>query len=233
MPRDKAKRKTREGSKRNEQGLSSAPERVAFRPKEWALVQKLRTPRQVQGFLHRLPYNWDRPVTLRTFRGVVRHGKASCLEGALTAATILEQHGYPPLLLDLESQDDLDHVLFLFQRKGRYGTVARSRDAGLHGRRPIFRTLRHLVMSYVDPFVDGSGRLTGYGVFDLRQLRRCDWRLSPGNVWAVERALIHMPHHKLKTSDRRYQEALRRYLAFRQKHPDRPARYFANRHQWM
>jgi hypothetical protein len=124
-------------------------------------------------------------------------------------------------------------VLFLFQRKGRYGTVARSRDAGLHGRRPVFRTLRHLVMSYVDPFVDGSGRLIGYGVFDLRQLRRCDWRLSTGNVWAVERALIHMPHHKVKTSDRRYRDALRRYLAFRQKHPDRPVIYFANRHQWM
>jgi hypothetical protein len=149
------------------------------------------------------------------------------------ATRILEQHGYPPLLLDLESQDDLDHVLFLFQRKGRYGTVARSRDAGLHGRRPVFRTLRHLVMSYVDPFVDGSGRLIGYGVFDLRQLRRCDWRLSTGNVWAVERALIHMPHHKVKTSDRRYRDALRRYLAFRQKHPDRPVIYFANRHQWM
>jgi hypothetical protein len=115
----RGKGKTGEGSERNKREFSSAPRRTAFRPKEWALVRKLRTPRQVQGFLHKLPYNWDRPVTLRTFRGVVQHGKASCLEGALTAATILEQHGYPPLLLDLESQDDLDHVLFLFQRKGR------------------------------------------------------------------------------------------------------------------
>jgi hypothetical protein len=223
-----------------QQGLKSrnrfppAPGKGAFRPKEWAVIRKYRTPRQVQQFLRELPYNWEKKKeTLRTFRAVVRHWQAHCLEGALTAATILEQHGYPPRLLDFESQDKLDHVLFLFRRRGRYGTVARSRDAGLHGRKPIFRTIRELVMSYVDPYVDGSGRITGYGVFDLRTLRRCDWRLSPRNVWAVERALIKFPHKRLKTSERRYQAMLREFLAFRKKHPNRPATFYANRHQWM
>jgi hypothetical protein len=210
------------------------PGKEAFRPKEWSVVQKYRTPRQVQQFLRELPYNWEKKQeTLRTFRGVVGHWQAHCLEGALTAAAILEQHGYPPRLLDFESQDKLDHVLFLFRRRGRYGTVARSRDAGLHGRRPIFRTIRELVMSYVDPYVDGSGRITGYGVFDLRTLRNCDWRLSPRSVWAVERALIKFPHKKLKTSERRYRAMLRKFLAFRKKHPSRPATFYANRHQWM
>jgi hypothetical protein len=217
-----------------EESLSSAPGKKAFRRKEWALIERLRTPRQVHAFLRRLPYNWEKSGdTLRTFRGVVRHWQAHCLEAALAAAAILEQHGYPPLLLDLESQDNLDHVLFLFRRRGRYGTVARSRDAGLNGRKPVFRTLRHLVMSYVDPYVDGSGRITGYGVFDLRTLGRCDWRLSSKNVWAVEQALIRMPHRKLNTSNRRYQGALRRYLAFRRRHPLRPATYYGNRHQWL
>jgi hypothetical protein len=137
------------------------PGREQFRPKEWAIIQKYRTPQQVQQFLRALPYNWERKgETLRSFRGVVLHWQAHCLEAALTAATILEQHGYPPLLLDFESQDRLDHVVFLFRRRGRYGTVARSRDAGLHGRRPVHRSLRRLVMSYVDPYVDGSGRWT-------------------------------------------------------------------------
>src|SRR5579875_3149021 len=141
------------------------PPREAFRDEEWNWIQKLRTPKQVQEFLRALPYNWEKEgETLRTFRGVVKHGKAHCLEAALAAATILEQHGYPPLLLDLESQDKLDHVLFLFRKHGRYGTVARSRDAGLHGRKPVFRTIRALVMSYVDPYVDGSGRIIGYGI---------------------------------------------------------------------
>jgi hypothetical protein len=210
------------------------PGKEAFRPREWAVIERCRTPRQVQRFLRELPYNWEKKKeTLRTFHGVVRHWQAHCLEGALTAATILEQHGYPPLLLDFESQDKLDHVIFLFRRGGRYGTVARSRDAGLHGRKPVFRTIRQLVMSYVDPYVDGSGRITGYGVFDLRTLANCDWRLSSRNVWAVERALIKLPHQKLRTSDRRYQAMLRQFRAFRKKYPHRPATFYSNRHQWL
>ena len=214
--------------------IPTAPSREHFRPKEWAIIQKHRTPRQVQRFLRALPYNWERAgETLRTFRSVVRHWQAHCLEAAVTAATILEQHGYPPLLFDFQSQDNLDHVVFLFRRRERYGTVARSRDAGLHGRKPVYRSLRQLAMSYVDPYVDGSGRIIGYGVLDLRTLRRSNWRLSSRNVWAVERALITMPHTKLKTSDRRYRAVLRRYLAFRKKHPDKPATFYANRHQWL
>ncbi len=210
------------------------PPRSAFTAKEWALIERLRTPRQVQDYLRHLPYNWEKQgETLRTFRQVVRHGQAHCLEAALVAATILEQHGYPPLFLDLESQDQLDHVLFLFREKGRYGTVARSRDFGLHGRKPVFRTVRQLVMSYVDPYVDGSGRLTGYGVFDLRTLRRCDWRLSERNVWAVEKALIEFPHHKLRTSERRYQRALRRFHAFRKENPHGPVTFYSGQHQWL
>ncbi len=213
---------------------SPPPSREDFRPKEWRIVQRCRTPRRAQNFLRSLPYNWERrKETLRTFRGIVRHWKAHCLEAALAAATILEQHGYPPLLLDLESQDQLDHVLFLFRRRGRWGTVARSRDAGLHGRKPVFRTVRDLVMSYVDPYVDGSGRILAYGIADLRQLVKSDWRLSTGDVWEVERALIRMPHQKIRTSDRQYRLMLNRYRAFRAKYPDRPVTFYSNRHQWM
>ena len=44
-------------------------------------------------------------ATLRSFRGVVRHQTAHCLEAALAAAVILEQHGFPPLVLSFESID--------------------------------------------------------------------------------------------------------------------------------
>src|SRR5271167_3792111 len=180
------------------------PSRDDFRPAEWTIIRKHRTPRQVQEFLRSLPYNWEKGgETLRTLRGIAHHGSAHCLEAALAAAAILEQHGFPPLLLDLESQDNLDHVLFLFRCRGRWGTVARSRDYGLHGRKPVFGTVRQLAMSYVDPYVDNTARIVGYGVADLRTLVKCDWRLSSKNVWEVERVLINMPHKKLKSSDRR------------------------------
>ncbi len=210
------------------------PARDDFRPAEWAIIRKYRAPRQVQEFLRSLPYNWEqRGETLRTFRGVVQHGSAHCLEAALTAAAILEQHCFPPLLLDLESQDNLDHVLFLFQWRGGWGAVARSRDYGLHGRKPVFRTVRQLVMSYVDPYVDNTARITGYGVADLRTLVKCDWRLSSRNVWEVERALINMPHKKLQSSDRRYELALRRFIAFRERFPNGPVTFYSNQHLWL
>ena len=218
--------------------ISRSPDYVypitKFSAQERAVIQKCRTPRQVQAFLRDLPYNWERGgETLRTFRGVVRHWSAHCLEAALSAATILEQHGYPPLLLDIESQDKLDHVLFLFRRRGLWGTVARSRDAGLHGRKPAFRTVRQLVMSYVDPYVDGSGRITGYGVADLRTLVKGDWRLSEKNVWEVERALIKLPHKKLNTSDRRYAAILKQFRAYKTKHPEGPVTFYSNKHLWL
>lgn len=205
-----------------------------FTPRERAVIRVLRTPRKVQAFLRALPYNWElEGETLRTFRGVIRAGEAHCLEAALTAAAVLEQHGYPPLLLDLESQDKLDHVVFLFRKGGLYGTVARSRDAGLHGRKPAFPSIRDVVLSYVDPYVDGSGRIVGYGVFDLRDLKRCNWRLSGGNVWAVEHALINMPHRKLVTSDKRYKKVLNQFHAFRERHPTAPVTFYSNRKSWL
>ena len=213
---------------------SACPPREAFRPREWAIIERCRTPRQVQNYLRSLPYNWERKgETLRTFRGVVKHGEAHCLEAALSAATIMEQHGDPPLLLDFESQDGLDHVLYLFRRRGLWGTVARSRDAGLHGRKPVFRTVRQLAMSYVDPYVDNSARLTAYGVADLRTLVRCDWRLSEKSVWAVERALIELPHRALKTSDRRHAAILRQFRAFREKHPEGPVTFYSGKETWL
>jgi hypothetical protein len=151
----------------------------------------------------------------------VRHGTANCIEAVLASATILEQHGFPPIVLDLESWDGLDHVLHLYRVNGRWGTIAKSRDAGLHGRKPRFRALRDLVYSYVDPYVDGSGRITGWGVFDLDELTRADWRLGEGNVWSVERALIAGSHRPLATSDRRFERVLRRYLGHKARHPDR------------
>ncbi len=213
---------------------SKAPAREAFRAAEQAVIRRYRTPKQVQDYLKRMPYNWEKDgETLRTFRGVLRDGTAHCLEAALSAATIMEQHGYPPYLLDLESQDQLDHVLFLFQHRGRWGTIARSRDAGLHGRKPVFRRIRDLVMSYVDPYVDGVARVMGYGVADLRTLVKCDWRLSSKYVKEVEQALIKMPHRSLKTSDRRHEAMILKFQAFRKQYPTEPVTFYSTRPLWL
>jgi len=56
--------------------------------------------------------------------------------------------------LDIDSQDGLDHILFLYKKKGLYGTIAKSRDPALHGRRSVFKTIEELVNSYVEGYID-------------------------------------------------------------------------------
>lgn len=196
--------------------LQSLPTRTpalgAYTAVERALIQRLKTPQQVQRYLRSLPYNWE--ATLRAFRGSVAVGRAQCLEAVFFAAAVLEHHGYPPTVVDIESDDGLDHVIFLFQREGKWGSIGRSRDYGLHGRAPVFSSVAALVRSYMDPYVDGSGRINAYGVAHLDALSPADWRLSARSVWRMERALIDMPHTALPTAERRYTRALRRYTAF-------------------
>jgi hypothetical protein len=214
--------------------MNNRPGREAFTTEEWKVIQSCRTPRQAQRFLTAMKYNREaEAATLRSFRGVIRHGEAHCLEAALTAATILEQHGYPPLLMSLESQDKLDHVVFIFQKNGLWGSVARSRDLGLHGRQPVFRSPRQLAWSYFDTYVDYTGRITGYGVANLYALGNYDWRFSLKNVRKVEHYLCEIPHTELISSDRRYKRLLARYREFKGRYPDRHLTDYANRHQWM
>ena len=210
------------------------PERRAFKRREWEIVESLRTPERVQRYLSGLKYNRERRgPTLRSFREVVRRGEAHCLEGALFAAVVLEQHGYPPLILSFESQDRLDHVIFVFRRKGLWGSVARSRDIALHGRKPIFRNLRQLAWSYHDPYVDTTARMLGYGLASMYELGGYNWRFSERNVWKVERHLQVIPHKPLLSSERRYQSLLARYEEWHAQNPDRSPDYFDDRDTWM
>ncbi len=213
----------------------NAPPLEAFAAAERRIIRRCRTPEAVQAFLNRLPYNTEPPpggATLRSFRGVVRHGCAHCLEAALAAAVILEQHGYPPLVLSFESIDELDHVLFVYRRHGRWGSIARSRDPGLHGRKAVFATPRALALSYVDPYVDLTGRIVGYAVVDLRILGDYDWRVSNRNVWKVERMLLDYPHRAVVSSNRRIDRLRARYRAFKREHPALKPLFYRHRDRW-
>ncbi len=205
-----------------------------FTRAEWRLIRRLSTPAKVQAFLNRLPYNNEPPperAKLRSFRGVVRHRTAHCLEAALSAAVILEQHGYPPLVMSLESIDGLDHVIFIYKSKERWGSVARSRDPGLHGRKPVFRSLRALAKSYFDPFIDKTGCLKGFAVVDLGVLGNYDWRLSERNVWRVEQYLLDVRHHTITYSQPRVDRLRRKYFAFLKTNPGQKPRYY-NQRAW-
>lgn len=203
-------------------------------PKQRELVQQLNTPKKVQDFLKRLKYNFENHgSTLRTLPGVLEHKEAHCLEAALSAAAILELHDYPPLFLDLVSADKLDHVLFLYREKGKWGTVARSRDPGLHGRKAVFSSVESLVRSYRAPFVDHSGRIKAYGTYDLRKMKNYNWRGSTRNVWKVQEVLRNKRDKPFPTPDKEYEYWHKRYLVYKKRYPKGRPNYFPNKENWL
>jgi hypothetical protein len=210
------------------------PNLSEFTPSERNIIQSNRTPRQVHTWLRSLPYNFEKgKKTMRSFRRVVSDQTAHCLEAALAAACILEQHNYPPLLLSLDSTDDLGHVVFLFRHNGLWGSVGRSRDAGLHSRKPMFRTARDVAMSYFDPYVDFTGRINGYAVVHLDEIGNYDWRFNARNLWKLHDWLVDYEHIRIQSSDKRYEQLLNRYKEFKQQHPAQQATYYDNKHTWM
>lgn len=211
----------------------AAPPRLDLTPAERRLIARLRTPGAVQHWLNHLPYNTEAGgETLRSFRGVVRTGRAHCLEAALSAATILEQHRYPPLVLSFESIDLLDHVIFVYRTATGWGSVARSRDPGLHGRKPVFATPRALALSYFEEYIDFTGGIKAYAVVDLRVLGGYDWRLSEKNVWKVEQLLLDWPHRTIAYSQARVDRLRRRYETFMAAHGYKPWKFYKRRDRW-
>lgn len=210
------------------------PPLLPFTRKERALIGRLNTPSKVQRWLNALKYNNEKGgETLRSFRPVASLKTAHCLEAALFAAVVMEQHGYPPLVMSIESQDWLDHVIFIYRHKTGWGSVARSRDPGLHGRKPRFRSPRALARSYYDGYVDYTGRVKGFGVANLVDaLPGYDWRLTTKNAWKVEQMLIDWPHRKIRSSIRRYRALLKNYRAYRAAHGDRKPVYYRGREKW-
>src|SRR5947208_15048428 len=79
------------------------PTREVFTRREWQTRQTHKTPERVQQFLRTLPYNREVDgETCYSFRRVIRENRAHCLEGALCAEAIVEQHGCPAVIKYIE-----------------------------------------------------------------------------------------------------------------------------------
>jgi hypothetical protein len=175
-------------------------------------AKKYTTPLAVQKFLAQLPYNSEKQIeTLCSAEESLKRNTAHCLEAAFIAAAILEQHGHEPFVLSMESHDYLDHVVYLFRQGKNWGTIGRSRDRGLHGRKPVFRSIKQLVQSYFAPYVDKTGRIVRYEVFHLDETQSA-WRDSTQNLWQVERYLGDQKHLPFNTSDKTFKKIRNSYL---------------------
>jgi len=169
-------------------------------PAERAVFQKLNSPEKIQAFLNRLAY--DPRLGTASPRRVLRERKANCFEGAMFGAAALRFHGRPPLLVDMRSWNDDDHVLAVFRHNGAWGCVAKSNYTVLRFREPVYRTIRELMMSFFDVFFNPIGQKTlrQYSVpFDLRRFDARDWMTTENDVSWIGDALDRARHYDVMT----------------------------------
>lgn len=170
-----------------------------FTKGEFNIIKSLNSPRRVQDFLDSLPANFcTNGDTLFSPRRVLREQKAHCMEGALIAACAFALQGHRPLLMDLTSaRGDDDHVVALFEDRGRWGAVSKTNHAVLRYREPVYRTLGELAMSYFHEYFldDGRKTLRSYSrPVDLSRFQHRGWMTDEEDLWYLVDALNEAPH---------------------------------------
>jgi hypothetical protein len=169
-----------------------------FTSSELRKFRSFKTPVGIQRFLDELPYHLA--PTAWSPRVVLREGTAHCLEGAIFAAAALRMLGFPPLVLDLEAENDTDHVLAVFKVRGHWGALAKSNFTGCRYREPVYRTLRELALSYFNIYFNlrGERTLRRYSrPVNLARFDRDQWMTSEDNIWVVPNHLCDIPHQAL------------------------------------
>lgn len=174
-----------------------------FKREETEIFRKLNSPAKIQDFLNKLKINFEEErETCMSPRYVLATGKAHCMEGALLAAAALKFHGFPPLIVDLEAiKEDFDHVVAVFQIKGKWGALGKTNHAVLRYREPVYRDIRELVMSFFHEYFlneNGKKTLRKYSLpVDLSMFDSKDWMISEKDVWFVPDYLAKVKHYNI------------------------------------
>ncbi len=167
---------------------------------ELRLFERLSSPIKIQRYLNRMAYDPD--YGARSPRWVIKERKAHCFEGALFAAAALRRLGHRPLLVDIRSWNDDDHVLAVFKERRHWGCVAKSNYTVLRYREPVYRSLRELVMSYFDVYFNPIGQKTmrSYSLpLDLGQFDRRHWMTTAEDLQYIGDRLDETKHFPVLT----------------------------------
>jgi hypothetical protein len=186
--------------RRNARSTISAPD-FGFTSSELRALRALKTTAGIQRFLDDLPYNLG--YTARSPRKVWHDRTASCLEGGIFAAAALRVIGFPPLIFDLEAEQDTDHVIAIFKVRGHWGAVAKSNFTGCRYREPVYRSLRELAMSYFNVYFNlrWERTLRRYSrPVNLARFDHLNWMTTEKPIWFIAEHLCDIPHISLLTS---------------------------------
>ncbi|OGJ12947.1 hypothetical protein A3K82_01670 [Candidatus Pacearchaeota archaeon RBG_19FT_COMBO_34_9] len=171
---------------------------------ELGILKQLNTPRKIQDFLNRIPINFEENGdTCMSPRKVLKENKAHCIEGALLAAVAMKMMGKKPLIVDLEAnQKDFDHVICVFQKGKKWGSISKTNHAVLRYREPVYNSIRELVMSFFHEYFDdnGSKNLRRYSdPVDLSIFDNLNWITSEKDVWEIPEYLTCVKHYPILT----------------------------------
>jgi len=186
-------------ARRKSKSRSDAPS-FGFTSAELRTLRALKSPAGIQRFLDELPYNLS--FTARSPQRVLRDRTASCLEGGIFAAAALRIIGFPPLIFDLEAEQDTDHVVAIFKVGRHWGAVAKSNFTGCRYREPVYRSLRELAMSYFNVYFNLRGERTLRRYSRPVNLARFDpvgWMTTGKPIWFIAEHLCEIPHIPLLT----------------------------------
>jgi hypothetical protein len=156
---------------------------------------KFKTPNDIQLFLNGVGYNPE--YITYSPRMIMHRQMANCFEGALFAAAVLRMMGHKPLIVDLMAHNDDDHVLALFKRNNLFGAIAKSNTTLLRYREPVYRTVRELVMSYFDFYINTIGEKTLRSYSDpvnLSRFDRYEWMTTENDLEFIGDYLFTIKH---------------------------------------
>lgn len=173
---------------------------IGFTAAERRKLRSLKTPHGIQRFLDDMPYHLA--DSAYSPRRVLRENTSHCFEGALFAAAALRVNGYPPLILDLEAEQDTDHVIAIFRQNGHWGAIAKSNYTGCRYREPVYRSLRELALSYFEGYFnlrrERSLRTFSRPV-NMARFDHLHWMTTDEPVWFVAEYLFGIHHYPLIT----------------------------------
>ncbi len=173
--------------------------RALLTPDERRVFARLDTPQKLQGFLEKLPPNFElKGETYMSPRRALNARTVHCAEAAVLAAAVLIYHGQPAWLVDIRAlPSDQDHIITLFKQHGLWGAISKTNHAVLRWRDPIYRSPRELVMTYAHEYnLDfGKKSMLAYSrPFSLTRYAPKRWLIADEDLdWLMD-ALDASPH---------------------------------------
>ncbi|MEK7117106.1 MAG: hypothetical protein AAB837_02995 [Patescibacteria group bacterium] len=164
-------------------------------------IKKLNTPKKVQDFLDKMPFNFEeKEENYMSPMRVLKIGKMHCFEGAIFACFCLQQHNIENYLMDLKVKDlkkDSDHTLCIFKINKYWGAISKTNHSVLRWRDPIYKTPRELAMSYFHEYFLDNGQKTLLSFskpFDVWKRFGGKWATMEKDLDKIAEALDESPH---------------------------------------